>query len=220
MLMKKWNHALVFFLAFAIAGYAAVQYGLFKASDAGLVAAKLQEPDFQLTPWVYVLYVHIITAIMALVIGPFQIFQRKSKPRGALHKQLGYVYVLSIALSGIVSIYLSFYATGGWISGLGFFTLDILWLATTWMGLRKIMAGDIKSHKEWMLRSYALTFAGVTLRIWLAPLVMLFGEFEAGYHAVAWLCWVPNLIIMEAIIRRKTPRAPFPVHDSQSPPNL
>ncbi|WP_419871233.1 DUF2306 domain-containing protein [Candidatus Pristimantibacillus sp. PTI5] len=217
---KKINRALVFFLAFAVAGYAVVQYSLFKASDAGLVAAKLLESDFKLTPWVYVLYIHIVTAVLALVIGPFQIFQKPSKPRGRLHKRLGYVYVLSIAVSGVVGIYLSFFATGGWISGLGFFTLDVLWVATTWIGLRKIMAKDAKAHREWMLRSYALTFAGVTLRIWLAPLVMLFGDFVEGYHVVAWLCWVPNLIVIEAIIRRKTSNRLLPADDSQSRPNL
>jgi hypothetical protein len=78
-----------------------------------------------------------------------------------------------------------------------------LWVATTFTALRKIMAKDIQAHKAWMLRSYALTFAAVTLRIWLAPLVLLFGDFEAGYRVVAWLYWVPNLLVIEAVIRRK-----------------
>jgi hypothetical protein len=55
-----------------------------------------------------------------------------------------------------------------------------------------------------MLRSYALTFAAVTLRIWLAPLALLFGDFEAGYRVVAWFCWVPYLLVIEAVIRKKT----------------
>ncbi|WP_246096512.1 DUF2306 domain-containing protein [Paenibacillus sinopodophylli] len=219
-MMKKWNVVFIFFLAFAVAGYAIVQYSLFDASDAGLVAAKLQEPEFQLTPWVYVLYAHIVTAVLALAIGPFQLFHKKSKPRGALHKRLGYVYVLSIVISSVAGIYLSLFATGGLISGLGFFILDILWVTTTLIALRKIMVKDIKRHREWMLRSYALTFAGVTLRIWLAPLVMLFGDFVTGYLFVAWLCWVPNLIVMEAIIRRRSNKQSLPIPDSQSQPNL
>ena len=200
---KKIIQVLVFLLAFSIAGYGIVQYGVFKASDAGLVASKLLNPDFQLTPWVYVLYVHILTATLALVIGPFQLFIKPTKERRRLHRLLGYVYIISIVVSGIVSVYLSLFATGGWIAGLGFITLDVLWVAATITALRKILVKDIKAHKAWMLRSYALTFAAVTLRIWLAPMVLLFGDFEAGYRAVAWVCWVPNLLIIEAVIRRK-----------------
>jgi uncharacterized membrane protein len=198
---KKIIRTLVFIFAFAIAGYAVVQYGVFSASDAGLVSFKLQKPDFQLTPWVYVLYAHIVTAMLALIFGPFQIFLKKSKARVRQHRLLGYVYVISITVSGIVSLYLSLFATGGWIAGLSFFGLDVLWVATTWIALRKIMFKDIQAHKEWMLRSYALTFAAVTLRIWLAPVTLLFGEFEAGYRVVAWLCWVPNLLVIELVIR-------------------
>jgi predicted membrane protein len=75
---KKIIRALVFVFAFAIAGYVIVQYGIFSARDAGLVSFKLQKPDFHLTPWVYVLYVHIVTAMLALIIGPFQIFRKQS----------------------------------------------------------------------------------------------------------------------------------------------
>ena len=194
--------AIVLILAFSIAGYAIVQYGVLKASDAGLVSFKLQNPNFELKPWIYVLYIHIFTAIFALIIGPFQLFMKPTNDRKRWHRLLGYGYVLSITVSGIVSVYLSLFATGGWIAGLGFMSLDVLWVATTLTATRKIMAKDIQAHKAWMLRSYALTFAAVTLRIWLAPLALLFGDFEAGFRVVAWVCWIPNLIVIEAVISR------------------
>lgn len=207
---KNIIRALVFIFAFAIAGYAIVQYGVLHASDAGLVSFKLQKPDFHLTPWVYVLYVHIVTAILALIIGPFQIFLKKSQARRRQHRLMGYIYVISISASGIVGLYLSLFATGGWVAGLGFFGLDVLWVAATWTALRKIIAKDVQAHKEWMLRSYALTFAAVTLRIWLVPLTMLFGDFEAGYRVVAWFCWVPNLLVIEAVIRARKSKSTSP----------
>ncbi|WP_339787526.1 DUF2306 domain-containing protein [Paenibacillus sp. FSL R7-0313] len=199
---NKMIRALVFILAFSIAGYAIVQYGVLKASDAGLVSFKLQKPNFELKPWIYVLYIHIVTAIFALIIGPFQLFMKPTNDRKRWHRLLGYGYVLSITVSGIVSVYLSLFATGGWIAGLGFMSLDVLWVATTLIATRKIMAKDIQAHKAWMLRSYALTFAAVTLRIWLAPLNLLLGDFEAGFRVVAWVCWIPNLLVIEAVISR------------------
>lgn len=194
--------SLVFILAFSIAGYAIVQYGVLKASDAGLVSFKLQKPNFELKPWIYVLYIHIVTAIFALIIGPFQLFMKPTNDRKRWHRLLGYGYVLSITVSGIVSVYLSLFATGGWIAGLGFMSLDVLWVATTLIATRKILAKDIEAHKVWMLRSYALTFAAVTLRIWLAPLNLLLGDFEAAFRVVAWVCWIPNLLVIEAVIFR------------------
>lgn len=199
---NKMIRALVLILAFSIAAYAIVQYGVLKASDAGLVSFKLQKPNFELKPWIYVLYIHIFTAIFALIIGPFQLFMKPTNDRKRWHRLLGYGYVLSITVSGIVSVYLSLFATGGWIAGLGFMSLDVLWVATTLTATRKIMAKDIQAHKAWMLRSYALTFAAVTLRIWLAPLTLLFGDFEAGFRVVAWVCWIPNLLVIEAVIFR------------------
>jgi hypothetical protein len=62
-----------------------------------------------------------------------------------------------------------------------------------------------------MTRNYALTFAGVTLRLWL-PIFGGFGiEFLTGYLIVSWLCWIPNLFVAQWIIikrrRESQPRA-------------
>ncbi len=58
--------------------------------------------------------------------------------------------------------------------------------------------------RVWMIRSYALTFAAVTLRIWL-PLSQVAGlPFAQAYPAIAWFCWVPNLIVVEWLILRRS----------------
>jgi Predicted membrane protein (DUF2306) len=49
-----------------------------------------------------------------------------------------------------------------------------------------------------MYRSYALTLAAVALRIYM-PLSFALGiGFEDAYQVVSWLCWVPNLVFVEA----------------------
>ena len=53
-----------------------------------------------------------------------------------------------------------------------------------------------------MIRNYALTFAGVMLRIWVPVTTTLGAEFTAAYTVIAWMCWVPNLLVAEWIIRR------------------
>jgi hypothetical protein len=64
-----------------------------------------------------------------------------------------------------------------------------------------------------MIRNYALTYAGVTLRLWLPLLMMspmLLGQsvdmgtaFANAYAAVPFLCWLPNLVVAEWLVRRR-----------------
>ncbi|HRW75900.1 MAG TPA: DUF2306 domain-containing protein, partial [Saprospiraceae bacterium] len=94
-------------------------------------------------------------------------------------------------------------ATGGWIACLGFTLLALAWLITTWTAWRRILVRNTEAHRRWMMRSYALTFAAVTLRLWLPLFTGAFGmDFIPAYQIIAWLCWVPNLLVGEWMIRR------------------
>ncbi|MCR8642871.1 DUF2306 domain-containing protein [Paenibacillus sp. N1-5-1-14] len=202
--MQKARAITVTILAVLIAIYAIIQYGFFGPGMSGIGQFKLESPDFTLYPWAYVLYAHIITAVVAIVIGPFQIFRKQKSPASQkMHRQLGMLYVVCIGISGIVSVYLSLYASGGPIARTGFFALDLFWMYSTYMAVHTIMKHDVRAHRKWILRSYALTFAAVTLRVYMVPLVMLTGQFETAYQIVAWLCWVPNLILIELFLRKK-----------------
>lgn len=52
-----------------------------------------------------------------------------------------------------------------------------------------------------MIRSFALTASAITLRIYLGLGTALQIPFEDSYPAIAWLCWVPNLIAAELYLR-------------------
>jgi hypothetical protein len=79
----------------------------------------------------------------------------------------------------------------------GFLSLARLWLWTTCCAGLAILSGDISAHRSWMIRSFALPLAGVTLRLYL-PLALLGPlEFSVTYAGIAWLCWLPNLILAE-----------------------
>ena len=70
------------------------------------------------------------------------------------------------------------------------------------MAYKHIHNKDIEHHREWMTRNYALTFAAVMLRLWQLAFGMAGVDFLLGYMTVAWLCWIPNLMAAEWIIRR------------------
>jgi hypothetical protein len=101
-------------------------------------------------------------------------------------------------------------AYGGIISRFGFTALAVLWLYTASMAYKHIRHKDIEGHRRWMIRNYALTFAGVMLRLWVPVSGAVGIDFLMAYRIIAWFCWVPNLLIAQWMIsrtRRSQPRA-------------
>jgi uncharacterized membrane protein len=166
---------------------------LFVGDDFGLLSSK-SKGLLQSVVWKTGFIGHILFGGLALLSGWSQFSGSLRKRNLKLHRKLGKFYSIVVGISGICGLYLSFYATGGLISGLGFFALAVLWLFFTFRALLAIKKGDVRQHQAFMIYSYAACFAAVTLRIWLPLLSMSFGDFVIAYRTVAWLCWVPNLV--------------------------
>ncbi len=154
--------------------------------------------------WNMAFYGHIIWGGIALLIGWIQFSHRWRTKHIKLHRNIGKVYVSAVFISSISGLYIALYATGGMISSLGFISLSLVWLTTTILGLRSIYQGKVDLHEKYMMYSYASSFAAVTLRIWLPLLVLATGSFISAYKIVAWLCWIPNIVIVWFIIKNKS----------------
>ncbi|MCL6272491.1 DUF2306 domain-containing protein [Muricauda sp. 2012CJ35-5] len=153
--------------------------------------------------WRIGFYGHITFGGIALLTGWSQ-FSKKIRNRNLqFHRNLGKVYVAAVLISGICSIYIGLYATGGLITSVGFISLGVIWLYTTLRAYTAIRSNDLNLHQGMMIYSYAACFAAVTLRLWLPLLTMIFGEFLIAYKIVAWLCWVPNIIFANLWVRKK-----------------
>jgi hypothetical protein len=150
------------------------------------------------------LMAHIVTSMLAILIGPFQFLPKLRTGRLLkVQRWLGRVYLLSILFGGLSGLYMAQFGYGGLITELGFAALAILWLYSGYMAYMQIRNKDIEGHRQWMIRNYALTFAGTMLRVWVPIFVGGVGiDFVMAYRAIAWLCWVPNLLVAEWIIRR------------------
>lgn len=148
------------------------------------------------------LMVHITGMLVALLAGPFQFLRPLRQRHLRLHRLLGGTYVAGAVVGALAGLYMAQYSASGAASDAGFTLLATGVLLTTTVALVRIRSTDVQSHREWMTRSYALIFSAVTLRIYLAPLEMAFGE-HAGYAVVAWVCWAPNLVVAEWLIRSR-----------------
>jgi uncharacterized membrane protein len=144
---------------------------------------------------------HFAGSALALAIGTFQLNSWLRSRFGGGHRWLGRLYVAGVMAGGISGFVLAVQSSGGTITQAGFALLAVCWLGCTFMAYRHVRAGNIAEHRRWMIRSFALTFAAVTLRIYL-PVSQIAGiAFPVAYSAIAWLCWMPNLLVAEAYLR-------------------
>ncbi|HEX5874473.1 MAG TPA: DUF2306 domain-containing protein [Pyrinomonadaceae bacterium] len=151
-------------------------------------------------PW---LIIHVAGAATALLVGPLQFSSALRSRVPMVHRLLGRVYVVSCLLGGAAAFVLAFGTSTGWISTAGFASLAVGWIITTSLAWRRAMQGQFIDHRAWMIRSFALTFAAVTLRLYL-PLLPLFSiPFIQGYRAISFLCWVPNLLAVELYLHHR-----------------
>ncbi|MGG1661117.1 DUF2306 domain-containing protein [Brevibacillus sp. NRS-1366] len=154
--------------------------------------------------WVFMIRAHIALAIVSLLTGPLGAIKRFRVKSLSFHRWNGRLYVLSIILNFIPGIYVSLFATGGWLSTAGFFILETLWLGTTILGYWYIKKRNMILHSEWMIRSFFLSFANMTIYIIVAITHKGFNfSYGTAYTIAVWLCWMLNLLVAEAVIRKK-----------------
>ena len=140
---------------------------------------------------------HFLGGAVVIIVGAFQFNAGFRNRHTNLHRLFGRIYVGGIVIGGLAALNLAFYSTGGVVAHFGFGLLAVCWLGTTLVAFRHVRTRNIPLHQQWMIRSYALTLAAVTLRLYL-PLFQIAGlSFDEAYPAIAWLCWVPNLLIAE-----------------------
>jgi uncharacterized membrane protein len=151
-------------------------------------------------PWR--ILIHVAASLVALALGPWQ-FIPALRRRKALHRGLGFIYFLAVFVGGISGLFTAFIAQGGMISQVGFVTLAELWIVTAILALMAIKRGDYRSHEAWAIRSFALTFAAVTIRLQLGAGFASGQRFEDFYWMLSWTCWIPNLLVAEWLIRRR-----------------
>lgn len=151
-------------------------------------------------PW---LTAHVAGAATALLLGWMQFLPAVRRRAPAVHRWTGRLYVLGCIEGGVAGLVLAFGTSSGPIGGAGFGLLAVLWLVTTALGWRTAMERRFDEHRRWMIRSWALTLAAVTLRLYLPLSMLVPAPMEDSYRAIAWLCWVPNLLIAEWWLRRR-----------------
>lgn len=145
-------------------------------------------------PW---LAIHVGGAATALLAGPFQFLAALRLGRPAVHRWTGRIYLLACLVGGLSGLLLAVGTTMGPVATAGFGSLAILWTCVSAHGWRLARRRRFAEHRRWMIRSWALTFAAVNLRLYLLLAGTLGLAFEDSYPVISFLAWVPNLIAAE-----------------------
>ncbi|MEH6631023.1 MAG: DUF2306 domain-containing protein [Halopseudomonas aestusnigri] len=144
---------------------------------------------------------HVLGSLIALLIGPWQFVKTIRGRWPTLHRWMGRTYMVAVLIGGIGGFVVAWTSISGPIAVAGFATLALLWLYVTGQGYQAARDGRYKEHREWMIRSFALTAAAITLRLGLPIAPALGYEFQTGYIALSWVCWLFNLGVAEIYLR-------------------
>ena len=158
-------------------------------------------------PW---LWVHAGLGATSLLLGPWQFMPRLRARWPRVHRWIGRIYVFSAIVGGRAGLLLASGTTAGPIARAGFGLLAIVSVGIAANGLRLALIGRYAEHREWMVRSFALIFGAVLLRVYLPAAQAMGFEFMTAYRAISWLAWVPNLVVAELYLRGMLFRRPIP----------
>lgn len=148
----------------------------------------------------WLLWPHIFFGAVSLVTGPFLLWEAFRNRWMKVHRMLGMAYVLAVAVSGTTAVILSA-TTAYQVNRPYAIALHVwvaAWLFATGFAFVMVKRRKIKLHKEWMVRSYLLTFAFVVSALLLKiPFVQRLGTFEEISPTLFWMGWVVPLFVYD-----------------------
>jgi len=149
---------------------------------------------------------HLTGGILAITAGLVQIWLGLTNRVSTLHRMLGRVYAAGVLIGSLGGFYLALTIPGPLPYAAGLFMLCVAWVITTGMALYSIRTRRIEQHREWMLRSYTVTFAFVTYRLasyWLRRWIHLPDSDAADDVDIlmAWASWAVPLLLAEPLIQ-------------------
>jgi uncharacterized membrane protein len=178
---------------------AITQYASFQTNIGFL---KFKQDYLHIKIWKVAFYIHVFSSIFTLCAGFTQFSNHILKHYKKWHRRIGKFYAYNVMLINFpAGMIMAFYANGHLPSKIAFIILDCLWFWFTYKAVAAIKVKNIKAHKRFMIRSYALTCSAITLRMWKIILSHTFNiEPEVLYMIDAWMGFVPNLLFAEWLI--------------------
>lgn len=148
------------------------------------------------------LMLHITGGMTAALIGPWQFSRRLRQRYLRVHRLSGRVYVIAVMCGCLAAFRLAMGTTFGKAWAFGLAALALAWFTTTAMAYYAVRQRQIQIHREWMVRSYVVTFAFVTFRVFndYPPMMRWLPDADRA-NVTIWACWAIPLLFTEVILQ-------------------
>ena len=169
---------------------------------------RIKQEEIALNHYKIAFFTHVYTSIFLMIFGAIQFSNYIQKKHIKLHQISGRLYVaILLLLSGPSGFIMSYYANGGLFAQISFLLLAAFWMLFTVLSLYFILKKQVIQHQKFAVRSFALTLAAISLRLFKYLLVFFFEPLPMdAYRIAAWSSWTFNLLIAELIIYYKFSR--------------
>jgi uncharacterized membrane protein YozB (DUF420 family) len=215
----------VFGIVVFLIGVVLVFFALRLVTDVPSIASGTLPPadefDHRYARYPWLAYGHIVPGVIYLVLAPIQLWRGFRDRHIRWHRRIGRVALVAGLASGIFGVVFGLlFAFGGAVEAAAaavFGTWFVFCLATAYRAIRRL---DVRTHRRWQIRAFAVGLAVGTIRIWIG-LFEGFGllEFRDGFGLAFWLGWLMHVATAELWLwwrseasgARLTPSSPRPV---------
>lgn len=152
----------------------------------------------------FLFYAHILPGIAFMVIAPFQVSKRFRSKRIARHRRMGRIALAAGLITGVFALLVgTLLPFGGVAEGSATVVFGIYFLASLVLAFQAARAGQIATHRRWMIRAFSVGMAVGTIRI-LVGISEGFGilSFRDAFGVAFWIAFVIHAIVAEAWLVR------------------
>lgn len=164
-------------------------------------------PKPQVTESPLPLILHIIAGIAYAVLGAFQFLPALSRRRRAWHRVDGRVVVLLGFVVALTALWMNQVTPRESGAALLLYVFRLAagsgMAISAVLGVTSIRDGDVRAHRAWMTRSYALAFGAATQVFTIGIGQAVLGKTELTNALMNGTAWIVNLAIAERAIRRE-----------------
>jgi hypothetical protein len=149
---------------------------------------------------------HISGGLVTLCCGPLQFWTGLRRRSVTFHRWTGKLYLLGVIVGAIGGYSLAIYSKPDGF-GVAIMFMSTAWILTTAIAYASILRGFVTSHKQWMVRSYLVTFAFVMIRLLIDNLPgitsRLGGSVPERVINVVWISWLVPVAVYEVILQTR-----------------
>ena len=134
-----------------------------------IVAGTVPDDDFAeryVAHW-WLAYLHIVPGVVYLVCAPWQLSRRFRTRHYGVHRRMGRVLLGCALLSGVMALGFGVrFAWGGTLESIAAVVFGGWFLVCLVAAFRAIRGQDVRRHRRWMIRGFAVGIGIATIRIW------------------------------------------------------